>query len=783
MHIPPGDNQPFPRASRRIITRSGALALWLLLAAAATAGAQVSFDPPVSQPAPANPPPMPGRLGISTQFPAARAFPGTPGSQPVITRPSLSRSPEDFPPEFTQPPTSQSSLETGPATRAAATNPADVVVPGEVKLHPTWGCIGINWYFTGDANRNAVAKVEFRRKGTGPWKPALRLFLHDFEKTTMLSGSIFRLCPGTEYEIRLTLADPDGGGETRTVSAATRAYPRMPAGKPVLVNEGGLAKAQELAEPGQVMLLARGTYPGVALTKGGKPGAPIVYRAARDGEVTIQGRIEIKADYVWLHGLVLRDTPAASQPAGQEAPMTKTIEGTGHDVCITGCDLRAHYCIHTPAGADNWFVADNTMTGDCGGRFSFDGEGVDFGSDRGGGHAVCYNEITDTADGVSYGGGNIDVYGNYIHETVDDCVEPDYAHENYRVWENRCYNSMCGLSFQPMKGGPWYFYNNIVAGNYLHALKVKKITGWTVLAGNTIIGHNPSADGVRGFVRGLIVDNVWLRTTPGPLTGSTPWRDEYAPTRIDYNAYSDPEVFAKIGYQALAKRRGWDRHSIIVDWREVFAEPVKAPASQPYYSEKLQGQPLPKDWRFEHSLFLPKEDSKLIDAGTVLPNLTGPYLGEAPDLGANELGLGTAWYGPRYWDTLAEVSYGLPEGWHSVTKDDPGKQAIIGLTGMQAILFNATKTITATFMLEKAQGDARWDKLAALVADDTGAQTGVIEFQDGLLMRLYQRPRGLALEVARIEPDGVLHVTVQSRLKDGDQGRASLFHFARSLYR
>jgi hypothetical protein len=463
--------------------------------------------------------------------------------------------------------------------------------------------------------------------------------------------------------------------------------------------------------------------------------------------------------------------------------MTKAIEGAGHDVCITNCNLQAHYCIHTPAGADNWFIADNTITGDAGGKFSFGGEGVDFGSDRGGGHAVCYNEITDTADGVSYGGGNIDVYGNYIHETVDDCVEPDYARENYRVFENRCTNSMCGFSFQPMKGGPWYFCNNIVAGNYLHALKVKRISGWTVLAGNTMINKNPGLDGIRGFLRGLIVDNVWLRTTPGALTGSTPWKDEYAPTRIDYNAYSDPEVFAGIGYKDLAKRQDWDEHSVVVDWREVFAEPVKAPASQPYYSEKLQGKLLPKDWRFEHSLFLPKEGSKLIDAGTVLPNLTGPYLGKAPDLGANQAGLGSAWYGPRYWDTLADVAYGIPEGWHSLTKDDPGKQAIIGLTGAQAILFNATKTTTVMVMLEKMQGDARWEKLNSLVADDTGAQTPVLEFQDGLLMRLYQKPKGMILEVARVEPNGVLHVTIQSRERDAEAARTTMFQFARSLYR
>jgi hypothetical protein len=671
--------------------------------------------------------------------------------------------------EFRVPPGSQPSLEAGPASRAVATRPGDAIVPGQVAIRPTWSCLGINWHSTGDANRNARCQVEFRRKGTDPWRPALPLFLHDFEKTTMLSGSILRLCPGTEYEVRLSLRDPDGGGTSRTASARTLDYPRMPS-KGKTVEEGGLAKAQELAEPGQVMVLPKGTYPAVALTKSGKPGQWIVYKAAKEGEVTIEGRIEVKADWVWLHGLVLRDK-------------VKTIEGTGSNVCITGCNLSAHYCIHTPEGAENWFIADNTMTGDAGDRFTFDGEGVDLGADAGGGHAVCFNEITDTADGISYGGGNIDVYGNYIHETVDDCIEPDYARENYRVWSNLCYNSMCGFSFQPMKGGPWYFYDNIDAGSYLHALKVKRITGWTVLVGNTIVGRNPGLDGIRGFLRGLIEDNIWLRTTPGPLTASTPWKDEYAPTLIDYNAYSDPEVLAGIGYKALAEKQGWDKHSIVVDWRDVFAEPVKAPASQPYYSSNLQGKLLPKDWRFEHSLLLPKEGSKVIAAGTVLPNITGPYLGKAPDLGANQLGLGTAWHGPRYWDTIADLVYGIPKGWHSFTKDDPGKMGIMAITGAQAIVFDDSKMITAMFTLKKASGEARWDMARQLVADDTDALTPILEFQDGLLMRLYDRPRGLFLIVGRVEPDGVLHVEMQNRLRDRQAARTTFFQLARSLCR
>ena len=175
------------------------------------------------------------------------------------------------------------------ALAAPASQPADAIVPGRIDVRPTWGCLGVNWHFSGDANHNAAVQVEFRRKGTEAWRPALPLFLHDFEKTTMMSGSIFRLCPGTEYEVKLTLADPDGGSETRTVAAQTRDFPRMPS-KGSTVESGGLAKAQELAQPGQVMVLAKGTYPAAALVKRRPAGQVDRVQGCPDGRCDHRGQ-------------------------------------------------------------------------------------------------------------------------------------------------------------------------------------------------------------------------------------------------------------------------------------------------------------------------------------------------------------------------------------------------------------------------------------------------------------------------------------------------------------
>lgn len=651
----------------------------------------------------------------------------------------------------------------------------DGIEPGNIKSCPTWNCTGINWYFKGDENRNASVTTEFRRKGTSAWRAALPLWLHDYEQTTMFSGSIFRLAPDTEYEFRLKMDDIDGGGLVRTVTAKTLSYPTMPS-QVVAVNEGGLTKAQKLAKPGTVMLLGKGTYPATTLTKSGRPGQWIVYKAAGKGQVVIEGQIRIQADYIWLHGLTIRDRKNA-------------IKGSGTGVCITNCRPHAHYAIHTPRGAQNYFIADNFLQGDAQGRFSFSGEGVDFGSDRGEcGHAVCFNEITDFADGISYGRGNIDVYNNYIHETVDDFIEPDYSHENYRIWNNCCYNSMCGFSFQPMKGGPWYIFNNVNVGAYLHAFKVKAITGPSVIYGNTILTKSSMLGQGGDLLRGSILNNVWLRITPGPLaSGGRLWPGP-SPTYVDYNAYGTggQEPFARISYKELAKEHNWDKHSLFVEYEDVFQDPVNIPKGKPYYSSKLQGQALPNDWRFEHHLLLPRKGSVLIDAGTALVNLTGPYLGKAPDLGAHELGLGTPWYGPRTWDEGLGLAYGIPKGWNKVEILRPAEYKLLSYRdalSKEVLLVCENPRIVALIQFETSGGEARWRRQKQTLEETQGAISKVLEFQDGFGARICHRKDNVVLIACRVETQGVLHVTAGCKADDWPVAQLDMFRFVRSFFR
>ena len=70
--------------------------------------------------------------------------------------------------------------------------------------------------------------MEFRVAGTTAWRSALSLVRVDYNGSNMLAGSILFLSPNAAYEIRLTLADPDGGATTQTVAVTTRPVPVMP---------------------------------------------------------------------------------------------------------------------------------------------------------------------------------------------------------------------------------------------------------------------------------------------------------------------------------------------------------------------------------------------------------------------------------------------------------------------------------------------------------------------------------------------------------------------------
>ena len=265
--------------------------------------------------------------------------------------------------------------------RSAAAD--DAVSPGEVTVQPpTLICLGLEWRVAGDENGNATAAVAYRKKGDVPWRPSLPLYrvglgrrlegrkLSDGTRhegwpvPDALVGSVLDLEPGTEYEVRLQMADPDGvrGEAVRTVTCATRPDPRPvqgsrvrhvyppgwkgPRQEPAYPSIAGAVNgyhpwcdnynvSYDYARPGDTILVHGGVYRGdrfnyrdphvfwlwgtQVLTFGGTKEKPIVIKAAGDGEAIIDGAAPkgeepspclfnvMAADYLHVEGLVFRN--------------------------------------------------------------------------------------------------------------------------------------------------------------------------------------------------------------------------------------------------------------------------------------------------------------------------------------------------------------------------------------------------------------------------------------------------------------------------------------------
>jgi hypothetical protein len=463
----------------------------------------------------------------------------------------------------------------------------------------------------------------------------------DNATSNMLAGSILFLRPSTTYEVELSLADPDGGDELSTTTVSTRPVPRRPTGGKlfhVIPGSGGgsgteadpfrgIPAAEAVAQPADVFVLHAGLYPFHEFVVGGSPANYVVWQAAGDGVAEID-RIQVSSSHLWLEGITVRDQA--------EAIYTRAA---AEDVVITRCRLENNsYGINIKGPARAWYIADNRIIGTTPPLSgSFSGEGVQLGPGGEGNtndHVVAYNSITFVADGISYPGSNVDMYGNDIFDTSDDGIEFDYGYSNNRAWGNRIHNSgNNGLSWQPQYNGPWYMVRNQVVSRGA----VTKFRGADrfVLLHNLFIGSGEIVGTNKNeLLRGIVHNNIWIALTDNRILrfeeGDADWR-----TALDFNAYDWTSVNYPFRWatkdsftiQEFAMDSGLETHGIGINRIVCFPD--------------LPAAPIP------HQTFSMAPSCPAVDAGIVIPGFNDGYLGVAPDMGPYESGTAAPCYGPR----------------------------------------------------------------------------------------------------------------------------------------
>lgn len=574
------------------------------------------------------------------------------------------------------------------------------VVPGQVIMDPpTLQNLGFRWFIQGDSNRNATVEVAYRKKGDSGWRegpPMLRI-QHEitqrirradghFRTGNLFAGSVLFLEPDTDYEVRLTLRDPDGGApeEPVVLEARTRAEPRAFGGGRTLHVyppdwEGerkeenvfdDLYAAYQAAEPGDVVFLHAGVHPATGapyvLRKSGLPGKPIVFRGAGAEKTILQGtdpgtdlfRIP-GADHLMFEHLTLRGAEAAIR-TGEHTLGDKNLEGASW-LTVRHCrieDVRFGVWTFSEHSA-NWHIADNVMIGrDTQWHPRRRGEymhgshtGV---SVYGQGHVVAHNLIRGFSDSLAVANYrpppedphrqamNIDFYNNDLSFAEDDTIEADYGVHNIRVYRNLLRNTHTALSVQPSFGGPVYLIRNVAFGISDLLFKFNMAPAGVLAYHNTLLsaGHGFRAP---PWSNSHIHNNLFLAgTAPMITTGIF----DPGVSAMDFNGWRvDPDVAVPIRWwhgtpstdtfpdlAAFTAATGLEANGIMVDF-DIFVRASVVELGRTYEKDDMD-------------LTL-REDAVARNAGVRLPGINNDFTGDAPDLGAYEFGQPRPHYGPR----------------------------------------------------------------------------------------------------------------------------------------
>jgi len=587
------------------------------------------------------------------------------------------------------------------------TGTINALTPGELIVDPpTLTCLGFYWPIKGDGNRNAVCRIEFRKVGDEQWRRGLDLWRTSGEiagaggmarqrrTPNAFAGSLFDLEPGAAYECRLTVKDPDGvnGKALRTVTTATRPEPVPAQGgrvlhvypydfkgerkdpqcdgisgvwggvRPVHPGEGNTS----MPRPGDIYLIHAGVYKGIRncyrrsggvrtwfdgtfyFVASGTAEKPIVFKAAGDGEVIVDGDgcealFDVTAaNYVYLEGLTFRNARIAIRacnPLGGCTGLTVKrckFEKVGYGIrgeaepSGDGTVYGEDYAFWKQPGFKmprDFYLADNAIRGWYSKKVPQrspqlygetlqpeSGDGIRL---VGAGHVVCHNHVEGFWDNYGLHGFANDCYNNTSGPCTDNPCEADGSTRNVRFMRNRF-----GITAQPILGGPVYFIRNLGGPGKM-------------VAGSTGVVAYHNSTGIISSYGHSLPEPGEARPASGSSCGTTLFMNNavrgvnfgtHSPfTRLDYNAYAPGASFRYYSRQGRIMSRSFEEFRRASGHEQ---HGFQAPA--PVVAGKPVG-----------------EQSPLIDAAVLLPNVNDDYTGDGPDIGPYEVGKPVPHYGPR----------------------------------------------------------------------------------------------------------------------------------------
>ncbi|MBL7697808.1 MAG: right-handed parallel beta-helix repeat-containing protein [Chitinophagaceae bacterium] len=505
------------------------------------------------------------------------------------------------------------------------------IVPGKIDVpYPTLIHLAFEWYFEGDNNNNSSATIMFRENSAADWREGMPLRriekgeYEGFQWKNRYSGSLFDLKPGTQYEIRLTISDPDGGGVERTVEVATRKVPDPRINTEIID-----------IEPGDYDTL---------VTKSGTPEKPVVYTCSSGGAKFQYVDLRYRK-HVFIQGLNIENLSTEGIGIGMDGAV---------DCSIIGNNIHAVYGIVADIpGATNCYVSNNIITGTCKWALSSlgnDGENIGEGIQlTGPGNVICYNRVSAFRDCISTMEGVratdqvcVDIYNNDISQGVDDAIEADFCASNCRIVRNRITDCCVGLSSQPSLGGPTYFIRNVMYNIVHSGFKLKRFSRGDVVLHNTLVKIGVGLGGNSKMDYAYFRNNL---TFGGPtygiiIPGGYDTGRPFAADIIEPGAHSDFDYDAVgVWGTKYAARIGKKRFGVVEKNGIERLDIGKTFSNVPLPEKPLNTTNTVPDLR-------PSHEAKVIDRAQIIPNINDRFTGAAPDIGAYEEGSDLPQYGP-----------------------------------------------------------------------------------------------------------------------------------------
>ncbi|MBU4212569.1 MAG: right-handed parallel beta-helix repeat-containing protein [Kiritimatiellae bacterium] len=289
------------------------------------------------------------------------------------------------------------------------------------------------------------------------------------------------------------------------------------------------------------------------------------------------------------------------------------------------------YCSFNESPVDKWSW---NAVKQCGVEYEAGGVFV-YGSDQPNqGNVIRYNLFENAFDGARIYSEDplgpsvsMDFHDNIIRNCGDDGMETDGNGSNVRIYNNRIYNFLTGISIAPAATGPTYIFRNLLVGwhnqdgyeGYPFKLnsQYNQLVNWVYLYHNTCF---TDVSGQRGFLFKEYTDwtNIVSRNNiyAGTHYALESW-SEFNPVDFDYD-----DLYTT-------------NKSIFIRWMNTEYSSVSAFFQAT--GQEAHGLSMPPG--FENvaaSNFQLAGYSGLIDRGVLIPGVNDTFVGLAPDIGAYE---------------------------------------------------------------------------------------------------------------------------------------------------